>query len=214
MSHEIVNSLSPIVGLSKHLKEKYTQKKEAKDYSNNEMEVIQTIDGLKLIEERSSGLNDFISKYRSPTLEVRLNLEMTSVLELAEEMALFFHDQLKSHHFTYKIQVAPDDLQIAVDRKLFTQVLINLIKNSIESFVNHREGLIIFKAFINENNRACIQITDNGDGILAEDIENIFIPFFTKKDGGSGIGLSFSRQIMKLHGGIVTGKQKIGRAHV
>jgi two-component system nitrogen regulation sensor histidine kinase NtrY len=203
LSHEIMNSVSPIISISKHLKEQFLKKTEVPESNKNEITLSETIDGLKLIEERSTGLKEFLSKYRSLTLDIKLNLELFEVEGLAEEMALFFHEQLKESKISYTYNISPVGLAISADRKLMTQVIINLIKNSIESLTNTEKGTIQFNSFLDENKRTCIQITDNGSGIPSEELENIFIPFYTRKEGGSGIGLSFSRQIMKLHNGFI-----------
>ncbi|RPH32255.1 MAG: GHKL domain-containing protein [Bacteroidales bacterium] len=202
LSHEIMNSVSPIISLSKHLKEQFAQKKDSISF-RNENDYNQTVDSLKLIEERSLGLKDFITKYRNITQNIKPIHEQIDVLELAEEMALFFHETFKESNITYNFQIAPEDLTITADRKLITQVIINLIKNSIESLSNSDQGFIILRAFQDENKRTIIQIIDNGPGINIDELENIFIPFYTRKEGGSGIGLNFSRQIMNLHNGSI-----------
>ncbi|MHC1703557.1 MAG: PAS domain-containing sensor histidine kinase [Tenuifilaceae bacterium] len=199
LSHEIMNSVTPIISLSKHLKERFEQSEQA----NLSQDLNQTIDSLKLIEERSLGLKDFINKYRNITQNITLIPEQINVVDLAEEMALFFHESFKESNISYSFQVTPENLNISADKKLITQVLINLIKNSLESLDKSIKGSIFFKSFRDENNRIRIQIIDNGPGIAPEEIENIFIPFYTRKEGGSGIGLSFSRQIMKTHGGSI-----------
>lgn len=202
LSHEIMNSVSPIISLSKHLKELFSLKKDSISFKN-EVDYSQTIDSLKLIEERSLGLKDFITKYRNITQDIKPNLEQIEVLDLAEEMALFFHEPFKESNLTYRYQTTPEDLTITADKKLITQVIINLIKNSIESLSKSENGTIFFNAFQDENKRTLIQISDNGSGIPSNDLENIFIPFYTTKKSGSGIGLSFSRQIMNLHKGSI-----------
>jgi signal transduction histidine kinase len=93
------------------------------------------------------------------------------------------------------------DLEIVADKKQVAQVLINLLKNSVEALKNQAGGKIVLKAEINKNNRIFISVTDNGPGIAEDLMDKIFIPFFTTKENGSGIGLSLSRQIMQMHGG-------------
>ena len=118
-------------------------------------------------------------------------------------MALFFHDQFEELKIHYTYNVSPDTLSICADKKLITQVVINLIKNSVEALSNNESGKIQFNSFCDNSKRIIIQIIDNGHGIHQKELENIFIPFYTRKAGGSGIGLSFSRQIMKLHNGTI-----------
>ena len=110
-----------------------------------------------------------------------------------------------------KISVYPEDLTISADKNMIEQVLINLLKNAIQSFEDQPEKRIEFKAYLNEKSRTVISITDNGTGIDPEALDKIFIPFFTTKKTGSGIGLSLSRQIMRQHQGTLTVKSTVGK---
>ena len=100
--------------------------------------------------------------------------------------------------------VEPDDLEVSADEKLIEQVLINLIKNSINALENKTDARIELRAILNKRGRVTMQVIDNGQGIIKEVLDKIFIPFFTTKQKGSGIGLSLSRQILRLHGGTIT----------
>jgi len=97
---------------------------------------------------------------------------------------------------------------LCLDRYLTEQVLINLIKNSTQSLEGIKHAKILIKGFYNKRGRPTIQIIDNGRGILKDVIDKIFIPFFTTKQSGSGIGLSLSRQILRLHGGTITAQSE------
>jgi two-component system, NtrC family, nitrogen regulation sensor histidine kinase NtrY len=110
-----------------------------------------------------------------------------------------------------KISVYPDDLTISADKNMIEQVLINLLKNAIQSFEDQEERIIELKAALNEKSRPLISIRDTGTGIDPEAMEKIFIPFFTTKKTGSGIGLSLSRQIMRQHQGTLTVKSTVGK---
>ncbi len=98
----------------------------------------------------------------------------------------------------------PPELEVSADEELIEQVLINLVKNSIHALENQNDPVITMDAHMNKRGRPTIQVTDNGTGILKEVIDKIFIPFFTTKQKGSGIGLSLSRQILRLHGGTIS----------
>ena len=104
--------------------------------------------------------------------------------------------------------VDPDNLEFYADNKLIEQVLINLVTNAIHALEERRDGRIDLKAFRNKRGRATVQVTDNGRGILQEVLDKIFIPFFTTKPKGSGIGLSLSKQILRLHGGSINAKSE------
>ena len=95
-------------------------------------------------------------------------------------------------------------IELHVDEKLIEQVLINLVKNSVQALEGIKDGRIHIRGYYNKRGRPSIQVSDNGQGILKEVIDRIFIPFFTTKRSGSGIGLSLSRQILRLHGGSIT----------
>lgn len=101
------------------------------------------------------------------------------------------------------LEVIPNNLQLKADQKYLEQIMINLIKNAIEATQDKEAGRIEMKAF-QENGNTLLQVKDNGEGISREDQEKIFIPFYTTKKTGSGIGLSLSRQIMKMHGGSIS----------
>jgi two-component system, NtrC family, nitrogen regulation sensor histidine kinase NtrY len=107
--------------------------------------------------------------------------------------------------------VDPTDLSISADKIMIEQVVINLVKNAIQAFDEGEEKLITLRAYYNEKMRPVISVKDNGTGIDPEAIEKIFIPFFTTKKTGSGIGLSLSRQIMRQHQGTLTVKSTVGK---
>jgi len=109
--------------------------------------------------------------------------------------------ECNSNKIVCSYTVIPDHLQFSGDTNLVEQIIINLMKNSIEAIAGKENGMIKLKGYRNTDGRICIQVIDNGKGIPEELIEEIFIPFFTTKKKGSGIGLSLSRQIMRLHGG-------------
>lgn len=101
-------------------------------------------------------------------------------------------------------------MSIIIDRKLISQVLINLIKNSVAALENISQKNIEFSSFLTDNNQVCINVIDNGKGIPPENIDKIFIPFFTTRENGSGIGLSFARQVMVLHNGSINVQSNVG----
>jgi signal transduction histidine kinase len=111
--------------------------------------------------------------------------------------------ELEEKKITCIINVEPVSLELSADEKLIEQVLINLVKNSIHALESTPNGVIELKAFLNKRGRITIQTIDNGPGIIPEVLDKIFIPFFTTKPQGSGIGLSLSRQILRVHGGSI-----------
>jgi signal transduction histidine kinase len=118
--------------------------------------------------------------------------------------------ELERQKIEIKTLVEPEMLEITADEQLLEQVLINLIKNAMHALKGQAEAKIQLHAFYNKRGRFTIQVSDNGPGILPEVLERIFIPFFTTKTSGSGIGLALSRQILRLHNGTITAQSKPG----
>ena len=113
-------------------------------------------------------------------------------------------------NITLLTSVEPDTIEVQIDEQMIEQVLINLVKNSVQALKGRLSAQIQIRAFYNKRGRPTIQVIDNGQGILDDVIDKIFIPFFTTKQSGSGIGLSLSKQIMRLHGGTITAQSKPG----
>jgi len=128
--------------------------------------------------------------------------------ELFDDIKPLMEKDLVKNNIRFVTQVDPDYLEFYADHKLVEQVLINLITNAIHALEERRDGRIDLKAFRSKRGRPTIQVTDNGRGILQDVLDKIFIPFFTTKPKGSGIGLSLSKQIMRLHGGSITAKSE------
>jgi two-component system, NtrC family, nitrogen regulation sensor histidine kinase NtrY len=205
LTHEIMNSISPITSLtsviSGYFKKENTENPiPVKDINN--LIVSKTLSGLSTIEETGKGLLDFVDKYRSLTSLPKPNLCRFPVDSLFMKCKL-----LMESHISENIQiiacVSPPDLAIEADFAQVEQILINLIKNSVEALSGRNNGTINLKAF-KADESIIIQVEDNGSGIPHEIIEDIFMPFYTTKKNGSGIGLSLSRQIMQNHDGLIS----------
>jgi signal transduction histidine kinase len=127
-----------------------------------------------------------------------------------EELTLLHRKDLTERNIRLVITVYPEDLTITADKNMVEQVLINLIRNAVQSFDEQEDRVIEIKARVNEKSRPVIAVKDNGTGIEPEAMEKIFIPFFTTKKAGSGIGLSLSRQLMRQHKGTLTVNSTVG----
>jgi signal transduction histidine kinase len=211
LTHEIMNSVTPISSLAgiveedlKHKLEKgnevYLKKEEAEDMHLS----------LQTISRRSEGLIRFVKEFRNLTHIPKPKLAEVGVKNILEEMAILHKKELADHGVTISISVDPEQLTISVDKNMIEQVLINLIKNAIQAFDEQTEKRIELTGFASEKGRAAISVKDNGQGIDAEAMEKIFIPFFSTKKTGSGIGLSLSKQIMRQHEGRISVKSKLG----
>lgn len=200
LTHEIMNSVSPIIGLTNNISKLLKNKNQIKKIDELNFEIIeQAVQSLNIIEERSLGLNNFVKNFRSITTNIQPEPKHIQIQELFEDLSLFMHDTFEKNNikFTYKIE--PEEFELFIDRKLIEQVLINLLKNSTEAFENTKIKIIKLNAKINANNQKIIEVIDNGIGIPEDKIDLIFTPFYTSKDTGSGVGLSLSRNILKQH---------------
>lgn len=201
LTHEIINSVSPITLLSSTLVNIFDDKGKPKKKSDLDEEQIENaLSGLQAIHKRSKGLSRFVESYKSLTKIPDPVIKKVKVEDLFSEILLLMKKLTDEKSIEIGYEIKPGNLSIHVDEKLIEQVLINLIKNAIEA----REGNATLKVQLEameDKGKVKIEVADNGSGISAEVIENIFIPFYTTKKEGSGIGLSLSRQILRKHGG-------------
>lgn len=192
LTHEIMNSVTPITSLCDTLLSISAGKDEEVNH------------GLQTISTTGKGLLAFVESYRQftriPTPEPSL-FYVKAFIERMVELACHQHP---CEHIRFHTEITPTDLIVYADENLISQVVINLLKNAIQAIGNQPDGRIELKASCNDMEEIWIEIKNNGPEIPAEIAEHIFIPFFTTKEGGSGIGLSISRQIMRLSGGSLT----------
>lgn len=212
LTHEIMNSVTPISSLAGIVEEELKQHMESQQTAPLTEEQLQDIHlSLQTISKRSEGLIHFVKEFRSLTSIPKPKPAMISVKILLEELCMLHRKELMEKDIHLKISVYPEDLTISADKNMIEQVIINLLKNAIQSFEDQEDKQIALKASLNEKSRPLVAIKDNGTGIDPEALEKIFIPFFTTKKSGSGIGLSLSRQIMRQHGGTLTVKSTVGK---
>lgn len=212
LTHEIMNSVTPISSLASIVED------EIKPHINDENGQALSRDqlgdihlSLQTISKRSEGLIQFVKEFRSLTSIPKPKPVSIPVREILEEMVMLHRKDLSENNIRIQISVYPEDLTISADKNMIEQVLINLLRNAIQSFDDQEEKKIELRADLNEKSRTVISIIDNGTGIDPEALEKIFIPFFTTKKTGSGIGLSLSRQIMRQHQGTLTVKSTVGK---
>ncbi len=117
---------------------------------------------------------------------------------------------VQESHIQLASSVEPESIELQIDEQMIEQVMINLVQNSMQALKGRPDAMIQIRGYYNKRGRPTIQVIDNGQGILSDVIDKIFIPFFTTKRSGSGIGLSLSRQILRLHGGTITAQSKPG----
>jgi nitrogen fixation/metabolism regulation signal transduction histidine kinase len=205
LTHEIMNSISPITSLtgviSGYFKKKDNENTIPLELIDHQI-VSKTLSGLNTIEETGKGLLDFVDKYRSLTSLPKPNLSKFTIDSLFRKCKLLMESNI-SNSIKIITSVYPEDIAIVADYAQVEQILINLIKNAVEALSNMKDGTIHLKAFYAENG-TFIQVADNGIGISGDIIEDIFVPFYTTKENGSGIGLSLSKQIMQNHDGTIS----------
>lgn len=212
LNHEIMNSVAPITSLSNTLSGFY---KSGEDQRSPELItpkiISDTIRGLNIIEEHGNGLIHFVESYRSLTQLPKPEFTRVNIKEFFERITILVNCNFDSEVHKNEVIplittfVTPDDLTLMADDKLLAQVFINVVKNSIEAFGKCREGdEISLNAAKNLDGRIVLTINDNGPGMDTDILEKIFVPFFTTKESGSGIGLSLSRQIIRIHNGNIT----------
>ena len=208
LTHEIMNSITPISSLSDTIDSMLTNvlKKKPEGVLIDMESVKEIHQALHTINKRSNGLLHFVNTYRNLTRIPSPVFKITSVINLLNSVAQLLETELKERHIVLEIQVEPESLEILLDEQLIEQVLINLIQNSIYATEGKDDARIKLSGYINKRGRPAIQVLDNGVGILKDVLDKIFIPFFTTKQSGSGIGLSLSRQILRLHGSTITAK--------
>ena len=212
LTHEIMNSVTPISSLAGIVEEEL--KPHVKEDNNEPLTKEQLGDihlSLQTISKRSEGLIHFVKEFRSLTSIPKPRPVQIDIRTLLEELAMLHRRDLNDRGIQLSISVYPEDLTLSADKNMIEQVLINLIRNAIQAFEDQEEKKIEIKVFVNEKSRAVIAVKDNGTGIDPEAMEKIFIPFFTTKKSGSGIGLSLSRQIMRVHQGTLTVKSTVGK---
>ena len=160
-----------------------------------------TLQGLNVIKEQGKGLMSFVESYRKLTRVPEPEKKLFRVDDLMSRVQILYNSLEKSDRTNLSVSLADPDLEIYADQNLISQVLINLLKNALESNENNPDGKIIISVAVGQNKHPEICVTDNGPGIPEENIDEIFVPFFTTRQNGSGIGLSISKQIMRVHGG-------------
>lgn len=205
LRHEIMNSITPISSLTSTLREildhDLVSRNNHYELKSDGAEDLR--EGLTTIENRSKGLIKFIDAYREYTSVPQPKLKTIRLQDLLEKVAQFLKPEIRKTKIEFIYNCSSEYLTLQADEELIEQVLINLVKNAVEA-VEHTSNPKIELKGMNDGNEIVIQVMDNGPGIIPEAIERIFIPFFTTKKTGSGIGLALSRQIMQMHQGTLT----------
>jgi two-component system nitrogen regulation sensor histidine kinase NtrY len=204
LSHEIMNSVTPVKSLTNTIINMFEKHGTAKPVRElNDKIIRNSLDGLHAIENRSKGLLNFIESYRKLTRLPKPQLKMIGVAELFTSIINLMEVQIAEYGVTIETDVTPEDLTLYCDERLINQVLINLVTNSLQALQGKPNGRINLAGSQNKD-EILLKVSDNGPGIPPEILDKIFIPFYTTRENGSGIGLSLSKQLMRQHNGTIT----------
>jgi two-component system nitrogen regulation sensor histidine kinase NtrY len=206
LTHEIMNSITPISSLAGTINDLIKASSDLRSsFIGAQEETLEDIcDAAQTIEKRSEGLLHFVDAYRNLTLIQKPNFQIFSINDLFNRLGKLIQTNIKNKNIHYEAKIEPKSLELAADPELIEQALINLLLNALQAVDGQQDARIHLLAQMDRRSRTIIQVRDNGPGISKENLEKIFIPFFSTKDGGSGIGLSLSRQIMRLHNGSIS----------
>lgn len=205
LTHEIMNSITPISSLST------TVNQMVEDWDPSDLETNNDIkQALRTIQKRSDGLLQFVQTYRNLTKISKPNFTIISVTPFLSNLKQLYKEEFHKKNIELIINIDSPDLEITADESMMEQVFINLIKNAIHAVEKVKNPRISFNAKYGNYGNIVLQVQDNGQGILPEVLEKIFIPFFTTKQTGSGIGLALSRQLVKAQGGSITAQSTVG----
>ena len=198
LRHEIMNSAAPLRSLSFSLR-RLTRKITGKE---NDKVLKDLNEGLDVITNRSESLLNFVDAYRALTKMPSARFQTIRLRELLEEVRTLFKAEIQQRRIKLVILTGTDEPELEADYNLLSQALINLVRNALNA-VQDEEGIITLSATRQVNGPINISVSDNGSGISEEEQKNIFIPFYTTREGGSGIGLSLVRQILREHNAII-----------
>jgi nitrogen fixation/metabolism regulation signal transduction histidine kinase len=205
LTHEVSNSVTPIATLGSNIRKRLHSAGKAKtgqislsgDLAND------IVRSAELIEQRGNGLIDFISQYKTFMRLPEPDIRKINLKELIDDACRLGENLESASSCNINCSVEPPGIHCLADRKMIEQVLLNLVRNALEAIPEGREGLIDITGRILEPGFASVQVKDNGTGIPSEILDQVFIPFFTTKEKGSGIGLSFCRRIISMNGGSI-----------
>lgn len=211
LTHEIMNSVTPISSLAGTVEEDLQKQLSRESYTIPKDNLEDMHLSLQTISRRSEGLIRFVKEFRNLTQVPQPRLSEIAIQPLLEEMAMLHKKELSDRGITISVSTEPQQLTALADKYMIEQVLVNLIKNAIQAFDEMTpKKEIILTGYTSEKGRPIISVRDTGTGIDPEALEKIFIPFFSTKKTGSGIGLSLSRQIMRQHEGRISVKSALG----
>ncbi len=211
LTHEIMNSMTPIVSLSRYIGGVVGSNELSQRLTDRSSEQYRDLrQSIEAIASRSQGLMEFVDSYRSLSNLPEPVFDEIKIVTLFERIELMFKEQMETQSIHFDSEVIPDTAVLVADVKLLEQILINLISNAMDAVVERTEKRIQMRCEQNMYGKTKIKVSDNGHGIGKDIIDNIFTPFYTTKEKGSGIGLSLSRQLARLNKGTLAVSSSVG----
>lgn len=202
LTHEIMNSITPVISLSEiiqqHVSEENMEQWKKGETSDDSLEEVRMSAGI--IVNRSKNLLKFVHNYRSLTKIPQPQPESTDIGELCLRTVALLNPAFQAEHIAIHVDCPVNVYIVPADTAMIEQVLINLLKNAMEALKSQEDKKIVLRLY-KEKEKICVDVNDNGPGMEKEVLDQVFVPFFTTKIQGSGIGLSFSKQVMRMHGG-------------
>jgi two-component system, NtrC family, nitrogen regulation sensor histidine kinase NtrY len=212
LSHEIMNSLAPVTSIAQSLKKIWKEKIDELSGLNIDNDTVKsTINGLDVIADRGDALISFVQSYRMLTKVPNPVLKSQKVYPLIDSINILVSTFKDGNNLSILVKYPSTDFDVVLDEQMLMQVILNLVKNSAEALKGKEDGLIEIEVNKNQEGKTQFRIIDNGPGIPAEISDEIFIPFFTTKEGGMGVGLSHSIQIVRVHGGTINHQTENGK---
>jgi nitrogen fixation/metabolism regulation signal transduction histidine kinase len=201
MRHEILNSISPIQLIAGNLSKRLQPEGELVSLEQlTAEEVLDIKTGLDTIHRRASGLSVFLDAYANMYRTPEFTPVPTEIAPLLKRIAQLFKEDAEKQETSITVNCPISELELSMDAKMIEQVLINLVKNAMEAVKDQTSRDIALSAR-RERNQLILSVEDTGSGIPKDQMESIFVPFFSTRESGTGIGLSFSQHIMRMHGG-------------
>ena len=211
LNHEIMNSLVPVTSIAQSLRDLWRDRSvNGNAFIPGTSEIQKTIEGLDVISERGEALMRFVQGYRMFTRPPEVNVSSVTIYAFFDRLNILLSPLREQFKVTLRFHYPEDDFSVLMDEQLMVQVIINLVKNGAEAGLGLNNSAIDVSCKRLGLDQTEIAVADNGPGISESIAAEIFVPFFTTKKNGSGVGLSHSRQILRAHGGSITCRSKPG----
>ena len=214
LTHEIMNSITPIASLAKTAAD--LSRETAAHHTDNRAlvsELTDICDASDAVARRSDGLTQFVGSYRRLTRLPTPQLKNVTISDLFTQISKLLEQEWQAQNISLTINIQPQNLQLKADQSMLEQILINLLQNAAHALAQVSEPQVILTASLNARGHVMIEVADNGPGVPEQIAKKIFVPFYTTKRDGSGVGLALTRQVMMAHGGHVkVAKSALGGA--